>query len=455
MADRLPAWAPAAGAITLLVAGLVMLTRVDYQLSGAVLVAPVLLLVSLPLIDRAKEREPDPWIRRLFMLALSAMLVAALARYWFSFGYNDGRVDAAKYSRAAFSVADQFRDGVVLPRLDTDLVGSGFIILLTGAIFAVIGPSILGAFLVWAWIGFWGLYFCYRAFRTGLPTGDHRRYALLIFFLPSMLFWTAAVGKEAWMLFSIGLTLWGAAKLLSHQRGAFALLIGGLAATMLVRPHIAILLYGAMIIALLLRRSLATDRLGPVVKVALILLLIPGGFLLLDQAGAFLGVETFTPGAVEGLLDEQVKMTSDIGNSTFTAIRPGDPLSAAVAALTVLYRPYPWEATNLQFLLSALEGAVLAGLTALSIRRIGQVPRLLRGHAYVVMALIYVISFIIAFSSLGNFGLLVRERVMVLPLLFVLLALPRKTRADARRREDGGTGLAPSSDLTWVALARR
>lgn len=448
-------WAPVVGALAFLTVGIVLLTEVDYQLSGAVLVCPILVLVSLPLIDRAKKREPDPWIRRLFMIALVAMLLAALARYWFSYEYSDGRVDAAKYSRAAQDIAEQFRSGVVLPALAIDLVGSGFIILLTGTMYAVIGPSVLGASLIWSWLGFWGLYFCYQAFRIGLPTGDHRRYAVLIFFLPSLLFWTAAVGKEAWMMFSIGLTLWGAARLLSHQRGAATFLIAGMATTALVRPHIAILVYGALFIALLLRRSLATDRLGPVVKLALVLLLVPIGFLLVDQAGSFLGVETFTPNTVGELLDDQAQQTSDIGNSTFAAVRATDPSNALVAAVTVLFRPFPWEATNLQFLMSALEGMVLAGLTAMSAWRIGQAPSLLRDRPYVVLALIYIAAFVIAFSSLGNFGLLVRERIMVLPLLFVLLALPRRVKAGATSWNDGRPLRALAGGITSVGPAPR
>lgn len=433
----LSVWVALAMPVALLVLGLVLLTQVDYQLSGAVLVAPFLAAISLPLINRAKKRESDPWVRRLFMLALIAMLLATLARYWVSFGFYGGRVDAAKYSRAALRVAEQIRDGVLLPTIEADLVGSGFIILLTGVMYAVIGPSILGASLIWAWIGYWGLYFCYRAFRIGLPIGDHRRYAILIFFLPSLLFWTGALGKEAWMMLSIGLTIWGAARLLSLQRGALPLLIAGMAATALVRPHITILLYGALFIALILRRSVATDRLGPVVKFGLVVLLIPVGFLVLDQAGSFLGVDTFTPGAVGDLLDQRAELTSDIGNSTFDAVRASNPLNAPQAAVSVLFRPFLWEATDPQLLVSALESTLLAALAALSLRRVTQMARLLRKHAYIVLALLYIAAFIVAFSSLGNFGLLVRERIMVLPLLFVLLALPRGAEIPAEQSAPG------------------
>ena len=42
-----------------------------------------------------------------------------------------------------------------------------------------------------------------------------------------------------------------------------------------------------------------------------------------------------------------------------------------------------------------------------------------------MMCLVYSIGFIYAFAALGNLGLIYRERVMLLPFLMVLLAIPR------------------------------
>ena len=53
---------------------------------------------------------------------------------------------------------------------------------------------------------------------------------------------------------------------------------------------------------------------------------------------------------------------------------------------------------------------------------------------YVMFSLIYTLVFVYAFSAIGNFGILVRQRVQVYPVFFVLLALEkpllnRKSRA--------------------------
>ena len=47
---------------------------------------------------------------------------------------------------------------------------------------------------------------------------------------------------------------------------------------------------------------------------------------------------------------------------------------------------------------------------------------------YVMMCLVYSIGFIYAFAALGNLGLIYRERVMLLPFLMVLFAIPRSPR---------------------------
>jgi hypothetical protein len=56
----------------------------------------------------------------------------------------------------------------------------------------------------------------------------------------------------------------------------------------------------------------------------------------------------------------------------------------------------------------------------------------------VVFSVIYVLLFIIAFSSFANFGLLARERVQLYPLFLVLLAIPAPAidRVERLRTDD-------------------
>ena len=98
-----------------------------------------------------------------------------------------------------------------------------------------------------------GTVFFYKAFSVTFPGVDRRVYAWLIFLFPSILFWTAAVGKESAMLFALGLTAYGMAMVLARiNRGYLYVLIGG-AIGLVVRPNELVLLVGGFAIAMVVR----------------------------------------------------------------------------------------------------------------------------------------------------------------------------------------------------------
>jgi hypothetical protein len=58
------------------------------------------------------------------------------------------------------------------------------------------------------------------------------------------------------------------------------------------------------------------------------------------------------------------------------------------------------------------------------ITRLMRLPKYIFQVPYVAYAASYTMMFVIAFSSIGNFGILTRQRTQVLPLMLVLLVLP-------------------------------
>ena len=234
----------------------------SFDVWGGLLVAPVLVALTVPLARRVARREEDKSMATFLIAALVLKLIASLVRYAVAFQVYDGVADAGIYHKAGTEYAHSFRLGIF--EFGTDrIIGTGFMKILTGLVYAVTGPTKVGGFLIFSWIGFWGLYFFYRAFRIGLPHCDHRRYARLVFLLPSMLFWPSSIGKEAWMMFTIGLGCLGAAKLFASQRGGYALLILGGVGTTMVRPHITLILVASVVAGMIVRRSASPRSLGP------------------------------------------------------------------------------------------------------------------------------------------------------------------------------------------------
>lgn len=403
----------------------------------ALVVVPVLVVVTVPVALHIARRHGDPSLAMLLVAALLLKFVAAVVRWYVGVEVYGGRLDALGYLEHGERLAGLYRAGqFAVEDLPGPLIGTSFMRGVSGVVQAVIGPTKLGTFMVFAWMGFMGMVAFAAAFATAVPDGLLRRYTALVLFLPSLLYWPASVGKDAWMMLTLGVGAWGAARVLGRRRGGYPLLLLGAAGASMVRPHIALLLVVAATLGYALRRRRAErpPLFGPLGKVAGLAALAVGSFFVLGEVEEYFGV-TADPQGVEEVLGETEKRTSQ-GGSEFEAEQVDNPLELPQAAVTVLMRPFPWEAHNLPARLSSLEGVFLIGLVMVSWRRLANLPWLVRRSPWVALAGVYVLMFIAVFSSMGNFGILARQRVQVLPFFLALLCVPalisRMPRRDAR-----------------------
>lgn len=425
-----------------------------YDVWAAFVIAPVIVLASVRRLMRTAALDRDAQMTGILLLALILKMVGAVVLFSVAAELYKGAADASFYHHQGAIVAESLRHG----DLDVDLgegyqlVGTGFIVLLTGIVYAVIGATRLGGALVFSWLGFWGLFLFYRAFCTGFPEGRRRRYAALVFFLPSLLFWSSSVGKEAWMTFVLGLAAWGLARFLTHRHGGLLAICAGLAGSAMVRPHVTLLVLAALAVAYALRR---TRRLtwAPGTKLLGLSVLLVVGVLLVGQVEAFFGIDQLDQRSAEQVLD-RTTANSSYGGSAFDAGGPDtgglpSPLGLPAALVTVLFRPFPQEAHNAQALASSMEGLLLIVLFLAAGRTLLRLPRHALRAPYVAFACVFTALTALALSSFGNFGLIARERVQLFPLALVLLALPR-----ARSGRGGVDAPPPVSTPAWTARRR-
>ncbi|MCI0438027.1 MAG: hypothetical protein L0177_02725, partial [Chloroflexi bacterium] len=313
-------------------------------------------------------------------------------------------------------------------------MGTSFVDFFTGIVYFVFGPSMVGGFFAFAFIAFLGSVFAFKAFRVAFPDGNHKLFAILIFFFPTTLYWPNGIGKDALMMFSIGLTSYGAALLLSRGRVWGILPLGlGLLGALYVRPHIAAVLALAVALALLLRGARRSIS-NPLAAVAMLAIAVVLAWTFINQAVAFLNLEEASIDAGITYIDARGEDIS--GESGFEPPSVSTPSGVLMAIATTLFRPFLWEANNVQAVGEALAGVALFALITWRFRSILSALRALKSNPYVLFILVFVLTTAAVLIVASNFGTLARTRTMFLPLFFMLLALePAKREAPSRETE--------------------
>jgi hypothetical protein len=403
---------------------LILMPTTTYDVWGALVIGPILLALTLPTLAHEARAQRSRRLFWLLVVALILKLSASVIQYHVAFDVYGGLADSKYYYDQGVELSEQFRLGDF--STTEPLTGIHFINFLTGLLFSVIGPTKLGGFVFYSWLGFMGLFFFYRAFVTAVPEGRLRSYALPLFFLPSFLFWPSTIGKEAWMLFSLGIAAFGAARVLSRQMVSGLLAAGlGLWLAGLARPHIAGLMGIAIAAGFVFQKPRKDLRqLAPLIKVLAMGAVFLVALLFVARADRFLrdrGLET-ERGTTQVLW--QITGRTFRGGSSFAPSILESPIRAPVAVVTVLFRPLLPEAHNAQAILAAAEGTFLILLTFVRIPWLIAALRSIRRQPYVGFSFAFAALFVVAHSSLANFGILVRHRIQLLPLYLVLLAIP-------------------------------
>ena len=401
----------------------------------SILIAAGLFALGRVVIGRVAPLESNPWLYKALTVCLVLHLIGAPVQIWVVDHLYGGIADYNRYDSQGAVLAEGFRhfNFSLAPAGLKGIVSDGSVSIVAGVVFAIIGVNQLGAFLIFSWLSFIGIVFFYLAFTTTFGGAGSRRYGYLIFFLPTLIFWTSDVSKEAMMTFLMGLTAYGCARILAH-RGGYWMVVLGSAGGVFIRPNEVLLALGGFTLAMLFRPADPNTKFaGPRRTVALILL------------GSMLGVAIFVtlhflPGTNGSISLTEIAKNNNSANGTagFGSSTVGYSPSIARLSQGRLRRAVrsvadqrPWGGQWI----SAVENSVLIWLILTSLRRLRILPRVALARTYVTMSLFFTASFLYAFAALGNLGLITRERTVMLPFFLVLLCIPRGPRHRPPRYE--------------------
>lgn len=386
------------------------------------LILSIILLIVVGWVGGAMANKKDRrWLPSLVAWAFVVKILGSWARYYMVTEIY-GRGDSYSYHFWGGIFANSWRSFAV-PVSSSSQPGTAFTEVATGFLYAPYIPRMLGGFLIFATVAFAGQLLFYAAVRRWISGKQLKFYALAVLLLPSLVFWPSSIGKDALMVFFLGLTFYGASRLLQTYEFMSLLFLGpGLLLAASVRSHVAAVAGLAVVLAAFFGRPPKEVRGSPKRAVMVVLAMLGAGVVLATFSSTF-GV-TFEGGRdsvdYQTFL-EDVSTQTATGGSEISGGPISNPLQLPGAAITVLFRPLVYEAGSAQALLSAMEGTALLLIVLWKFPTMWKNKGLLRENPFFLLCFFYTGGFIIGFSAFLNLGLLARQRVQVLPLLLALL----------------------------------
>ena len=401
-------------------------------------------------------RVPSASLRRLMLAGLALRVPIVLSHIGIGIFLLDRKVDFFSYFGTAAAgglelLQGEFRRFAIPEAHD---IGGWLVTVLIVPVYFLLGGNLFGTFLLSAVIGFLGGVLFLRAYQLEFdsPT-DERFFARCLFFYPSLAFWSSLLGKDSWVFFFLGLATYGLARFIERPGGGPALsLCLGTGFMLIIRPPIGAAMCVAIVAAGLIASRDWTNQLRgaaailkPVAFIVLTTLILGGSYYSVIGPLQKYGIFGETASPVQGLLnvavERHVGLSSDpsaAGSSLKARIETPTTLEALKylpeALLTFLFRPHIFEAHNMLAMVAALDSTGLLLIVLWRFRHLLGVLRHIRTRPLVLFALLCFTLFTAGLSFEANFGAIVRHRIMVMPFLFMLLAVPLRAS-----RQPGGS----------------
>ncbi|SHN31724.1 hypothetical protein SAMN04488057_11965 [Cyclobacterium lianum] len=294
--------------------------------------------------------------------------------------------------------------------------GSAFIQWLNYPFSQLAGLSLLSGNLMYAALSFLGFVGAFELLKFKENRGSWiRKYGLLILFLPNVHFWTAGVGKEAWLFVSLVAVLLG----IKNFRSRGWLILAGLLVSLMVRPIQGLALTVGVLAVMPFHPSLKAHKHR----------LIPAAIVLI--AGVF--VYRWIQGSlVYGFNFRWIGMIIDWQNaflSSFDAEStvPMKDYSLPEKIMTAWFRPYLWEIRDFWTFAAALENSFVLFVIVLGLFSAIKRKMILSFPFFYWLVLIYaLIMSVIFILALNNLGILMRMKSIFTPFLLAFFLHPLK-----------------------------
>jgi hypothetical protein len=322
--------------------------------------------------------------------------------------------------------------------------------------FYLLGPSKYAACIAFSILSLTGKIAMYRVFRANLDPSFRLSAALATLFVPSFVFWSSGMIKEAVALVGLGWSLFGLHQWIRCGRFAqgAAIMAAGSVPILLIKPYIAFPFVLAAGCWYYWARSLRRGRLR--IRPAYFVvgaLLGCGSIVLLGHYFPDYAVDQFSDQSAHlQHIGRRIRGGSTYELSTEVPTSLAGQFAYAPAALVFsLFRPTLFEVRNLLILANAVETTLLTLLFLRIVvkRNLGSVRRQVAEDPFLVFCIVFVVAFGTAVGlAATNVGTLSRYRAPLLPFFVALLLvlvkpLGGRSKANNSKRVSRATPAGP------------
>ena len=296
--------------------------------------------------------------------------------------------------------------------------GSYFIINLVRLFSYYLNFSYFNCFLIFNLIGTIGVLFFYLALKeiSNIKQNKKNYFFIIIILLPSIYFWSSAIGKDALSFLSICIFIWSSVNL--KNRINFIILATIL--MFLVRPHIAPIMSTSLFISLIFYSKFN-------LKNKILYMIISTSITLLTASYAFkyIGIPDFIsyyPFQInfQSLLDFISRR--EIANQSLTAGVDISLMNPFMKIFTYLYRPLPFEVKNIYQLFASIENILLIIVCFFGILGLFNKDYYSGENQSRLILVIYTIFTLIILSyTSANLGVNSRQKWMIFPVILTLV----------------------------------
>lgn len=279
----------------------------------------------------------------------------------------------------------------------------------------IFGFSYLGVSLIFNFIGYVGLV-CFDASLTAIIRKKPLRpYLNYIVFLPSISFWSCAIGKDTLSFLSVSLALYGSLNTIKNLKIVFISIF----IMFLVRPHIALIMIISFVLSLIVNNKVSKSK-----KIFLVFFIISLLPILYTFVMDYVGLGTdFSARDLNNYT--QSRIDANLGGGG--AVNISD-LSFPMKLFTYMYRPFIFEAHSFQSLMASIENLILLLATFFAIIKYFRAKRIEFNCNVNYLVAYFILTLIVLSLTTSNLGIAVRQKWMFTPIIiyFIVLILNKK-----------------------------